>query len=156
MTIKSVDEVSGEFVTIYYLLTCAIFDFSKVNEGDTICEFYDVKECRYEFAYEEIEGVKASLLVIRALKTPECQAEAENIYIIIYVVASVILIGILTLFIWRCLMTVHDRREFERFEKEKLLAKWDTVRIDFYNFMRVYQIFFILSAFRVRIHFTKA
>jgi len=28
---------------------------------------------------------------------------------------------------WKVFTTIHDRREFARFEKERMLAKWDTV-----------------------------
>lgn len=44
------------------------------------------------------------------------------------VVAGIVLIGLALLLIWKLLMIIHDRREFAKFEKEKMNAKWDTVR----------------------------
>lgn len=45
------------------------------------------------------------------------------------VVAGIVFIGLALLLIWKMLMIIHDRREFAKFEKEKLNAKWDTVRV---------------------------
>ncbi|PNI60938.1 ITGB1 isoform 18, partial [Pan troglodytes] len=42
------------------------------------------------------------------------------------VVAGIVLIGLALLLIWKLLMIIHDRREFAKFEKEKMNAKWDT------------------------------
>jgi hypothetical protein len=33
----------------------------------------------------------------------------------------------LLLLLWKIFTTIHDRREFARFEKERMLSKWDTV-----------------------------
>lgn len=41
---------------------------------------------------------------------------------------GIVLIGLALLLIWKLLMIIHDRREFAKFEKEKMNAKWDTVR----------------------------
>jgi hypothetical protein len=32
--------------------------------------------------------------------------------------------------VWRLLATLHDRREFAKFEQEREKAKWETVRFD--------------------------
>ena len=45
------------------------------------------------------------------------------------VIASIVLIGLGMLLLWKLLTTIHDRREFTRFEKEKLMANWEEVRI---------------------------
>lgn len=42
-------------------------------------------------------------------------------------IAGVALIGLLLLVMWRLLMEVFDRREYSRFEKEKMKAKWNEV-----------------------------
>lgn len=49
------------------------------------------------------------------------------------VVAGIVLIGLALLLIWKLLMIIHDRREFAKFEKEKMNAKWDTVRQSQWN-----------------------
>lgn len=48
------------------------------------------------------------------------------------VIAAIVLIGMAILLLWKLLTTIHDRREFAKFEKERMMAKWDTVRTFFY------------------------
>ena len=57
----------------------------------------------------------------------ECPAGPDIIPIVAGVVAGIVLIGLALLLIWKLLMIIHDRREFAKFEKEKMNAKWDTV-----------------------------
>lgn len=59
---------------------------------------------------------------------PECPAGPDIIPIVAGVVAGIVLIGLALLLIWKLLMIIHDRREFAKFEKEKINAKWDMVR----------------------------
>lgn len=59
----------------------------------------------------------------------ECPAGPDIIPIVAGVVAGIVLIGLALLLIWKLLMIIHDRREFAKFEKEKMNAKWDTVRM---------------------------
>lgn len=59
----------------------------------------------------------------------ECPAGPNIIPIVIGVVAGIVLIGLALLLIWKLLMIIHDRREFAKFEKEKMNAKWDTVSV---------------------------
>lgn len=40
---------------------------------------------------------------------------------------AILLIGLATLLIWKLLITIHDRKEFAKFEEERARAKWDTV-----------------------------
>jgi protocadherin alpha len=42
------------------------------------------------------------------------------------VIVGIVIIGLALLLIWKLLTTLHDRREFAKFEKERALAKWDT------------------------------
>lgn len=59
----------------------------------------------------------------------ECPAGPDIIPIVAGVVAGIVLIGLALLLIWKLLMIIHDRREFAKFEKEKMNAKWDTVSL---------------------------
>lgn len=61
------------------------------------------------------------------LCSPECPSGPDIIPIVAGVVAGIVLIGLALLLIWKLLMIIHDRREFAKFEKEKMNAKWDTV-----------------------------
>lgn len=49
--------------------------------------------------------------------------------IVLGVIAAIVLMGLALLLLWKLLTTIHDRREFAKFEKERMMAKWDTVSI---------------------------
>lgn len=59
----------------------------------------------------------------------DCPSGPDIIPIVAGVVAGIVLIGLALLLIWKLLMIIHDRREFAKFEKEKMNAKWDTVGV---------------------------
>ena len=44
------------------------------------------------------------------------------------VIAAIVAIGLILILMWKAFTTIHDRREFARFEKERAMAKWDAVR----------------------------
>lgn len=67
--------------------------------------------------------------LISPFSVPECPAGPDIIPIVAGVVAGIVLIGLALLLIWKLLMIIHDRREFAKFEKEKMNAKWDTVSV---------------------------
>uniref|UniRef100_A0A8D3DSA1 Integrin beta n=1 Tax=Scophthalmus maximus TaxID=52904 RepID=A0A8D3DSA1_SCOMX len=64
---------------------------------------------------------------VHVVDTLDCPAGPDIIPIVAGVVAGIVLIGLALLLIWKLLMIIHDRREFAKFEKEKMNAKWDTV-----------------------------
>lgn len=66
-------------------------------------------------------------MVLLSLCSLECPSGPDIIPIVAGVVAGIVLIGLALLLIWKLLMIIHDRREFAKFEKEKMNAKWDTV-----------------------------
>ena len=61
----------------------------------------------------------------------ECPEHFNPLGIALGVIAAVVLIGLAFLLLWKLLTTIHDRREFARFEKERMMAKWDAVSILF-------------------------
>lgn len=65
---------------------------------------------------------------VRAQENPECPPKVFLLGIVLGVIAAIVLIGLAMLLLWKLLTTIHDRREFARFEKERMMAKWDTVR----------------------------
>ena len=48
--------------------------------------------------------------------------------IVLGVIGAIVAIGLALILMWKVFTTIHDRREFARFEKERMMAKWDTVR----------------------------
>lgn len=59
---------------------------------------------------------------------PDCPKGPDVLVVLLSVTGAILLIGLAALLIWKLLITIHDRREFARFEEEKARAKWDTVR----------------------------
>ncbi|XP_078394068.1 integrin beta-7-like, partial [Cetorhinus maximus] len=49
----------------------------------------------------------------------------KSFIIIVSVMAGIVLIGLVSLVIWRGLLQLYDRREYHRFEKEKQNARWN-------------------------------
>ena len=82
-------------------------------------------------------------LAVRAQKDPECPPKVFLLGIVLGVIAAIVLIGLAMLLLWKLLTTIHDRREFARFEKERMMAKWDTVSfwIKFKNLLNNSSIF---------------
>lgn len=98
----------------------------EVNEDkdDHLCTFYDENECRFQFVYNDREEEH---VVVRAQQEPDCPPKVFMLGIILGVIAFIVLIGLAILLLWKLLTTIHDRREFARFEKERMMARWDTV-----------------------------
>lgn len=57
----------------------------------------------------------------------ECPTPVPVLPIVLGVIAGIILIGLLLLLLWKLLVTIHDRREYARFEKERDNARWNLV-----------------------------
>ena len=114
---------------------CSHFNITKVENRDKLpqpgqvdplshCKEKDVDDCWFYFTYSVNGNNEATVLIV---ETPECPTGPDIIPIVAGVVAGIVLIGLALLLIWKLLMIIHDRREFAKFEKEKMNAKWDTV-----------------------------
>ena len=58
---------------------------------------------------------------------PECGTAPNAMTILLAVVGSILLIGIALLAIWKLLVTIHDRREFAKFQSERSRARYEMV-----------------------------
>ena len=101
-----------------------------VVEADTekeehYCQYFDEEHvCRFSFVYSDDDSENK----IRASSKLDCPAKIIVLGIVLGVIAAIVLIGLAILLLWKILTTIHDRREFARFEKERMMAKFDTVR----------------------------
>ena len=43
-------------------------------------------------------------------------------------IAAIVVVGMAVLMLWKLLTTIHDRREYAKWDSERKMAKWDTVR----------------------------
>lgn len=58
---------------------------------------------------------------------PACSSAPSAVTIVLAVIGTVVLIGIILLALWKLLVTIHDRREFDRFQSERSRARYEMV-----------------------------
>ncbi|GBP10850.1 Integrin beta-PS [Eumeta japonica] len=93
------------------------------TSGEHLCSFYDDEDCLYAYVYLYDETRQ---LRVRAQRERECPPKIFILGIVLGVIAAIVLVGLALLMLWKMVTTIHDRREFARFEKERMMAKWDT------------------------------
>lgn len=94
------------------------------------CTYKDENDCVVRFQYFEDSSGKSILYVI---EEPDCPKGPDILVVLLSVMGAILLIGLAALLIWKLLITIHDRREFARFEEEKARAKWDTANNPLYK-----------------------
>lgn len=94
------------------------------EDEEKLCIFKDESDdCKFTFKYRLDEG---NVPMIHAQITKDCPEGINILAIILGVIGGIVAIGLALLLIWKLLTTIHDRREFAKFEKERQMAKWDT------------------------------
>ena len=58
---------------------------------------------------------------------PECPKPVAVWWIVLGIIGGIILTGIIILIIWKVVVSIKDRREYEKFEQERKNAKWENV-----------------------------
>ncbi|XP_017769953.1 PREDICTED: integrin beta-PS-like isoform X2 [Nicrophorus vespilloides] len=96
---------------------------AKEENDENLCAFYDEDDCRFAYVYYFDEHNK---VVVKAQQERECPAKVFLLGIVLGVIAAIVFMGLAILLLWKLLTTIHDRREFAKFEKERMMAKWDT------------------------------
>ncbi|KAM7347424.1 integrin beta-PS-like [Cochliomyia hominivorax] len=93
------------------------------EKDENLCTLYDENDCKFIFKYiEEGDSVE-----VYAEKDIECPAKIFTLGIIVGVISTIVLVGLGTMLLWKLITTIHDKREFARFENERKNAKWDAV-----------------------------
>lgn len=75
-----------------------------------------------------LDCVHVTHLFISSSLHTDCPKGADILVVLLSVAGAILFLGLAALLIWKLLVTIHDRREFARFEEERARAKWDTVR----------------------------
>jgi len=95
----------------------------KEEEGrQFLCTFRDDDDCRFVFVYGKDEYGE---LQVYAENTKDCPEDINILAIVIGVIVAIVAVGLAVLLMWKLLTTIHDRNEFAKFEKERMMAKWD-------------------------------
>ncbi|GFS35725.1 integrin beta-PS [Nephila pilipes] len=93
-----------------------------VKEKEKQCSFVDDKKCRFIFNYSFDEH---NQLRVRTKLQKECPEPVAVVAIVSGVSGGVVATGLFLLMLWKLLTVIHDRRELAKFEKERLMAKWN-------------------------------
>nr|CAA67357.1 integrin [Pacifastacus leniusculus] len=96
----------------------------QVATGARLCTFEDEEGCLFNFTYRYIDSAsdtKPQQYQIFVQKDRQCPQPPPVLGIVFGLVAAIVAIGLLTLLIWKLLTTLHDRREYAKFEKERKL-----------------------------------
>lgn len=101
------------------------------NGKDAVnCTYKDENDCVVRFQYHEDSSGKSVLYVINEA---ECPQGPDILVVLMSVMGAILLLGLVALLIWKLLITIHDRREFVKFEEERAKAKWDTAHNPLYK-----------------------
>ncbi|XP_023266761.1 integrin beta-3-like [Seriola lalandi dorsalis] len=108
-----------------------IVDKLVVHDRNAVnCSYKDENDCVVHFQYYEDESGTSILYVV---KEPECPEGPDILVVLLAVAGAILLLGLIGLLIWKLLVTIHDRREFAKFEEERAKAKWDTANNPLYK-----------------------
>uniref|UniRef100_A0A673L1F1 Integrin beta n=1 Tax=Sinocyclocheilus rhinocerous TaxID=307959 RepID=A0A673L1F1_9TELE len=87
------------------------------------CTYKDEDDCVQRFQYYEDNSGKSILFLV---KEPDCPKGPDILVVLLSVAGAILFLGLAALLIWKLLITIHDRREFAKFEEERARAKWET------------------------------
>ncbi|TSZ26371.1 Integrin beta-3 [Bagarius yarrelli] len=87
------------------------------------CTYKDENDCVQRFQYYEDNSGRSILFVV---KEPDCPKGPDILVVLLFVAGAILILGLVSLLIWKLLVTIHDRREFAKFEEERARAKWET------------------------------
>ncbi|XP_063759885.1 integrin beta-3a isoform X2 [Eleginops maclovinus] len=100
------------------------------NAAAVNCSYKDEDDCVVHFQYYDDETGKSILFVV---KEPECPQGPDILVVLLAVTGAILLLGLVGLLIWKLLVTIHDHREYAKFEEERSKAKWDTANNPLYK-----------------------
>ncbi|KAI6234958.1 Integrin beta-PS [Aphelenchoides besseyi] len=113
-------ECPFEVIPVKELPVLNVSDSETWNE----CQFVDpADDCTFYFLYY-YDGLNNLTVWVKEEK--DCPAPLPVLVIVLIVIAGIVLLGLLLLCLWKLLTVIYDRREYVRFEKDRLNARWDT------------------------------
>lgn len=98
-----------------------IVDKIEVNDKVKQCRIQDDTGCYIIFSYIYNEYGK---LIVEAEKEKSCAEKVKVWAWVAGVVGTIVLAGLVALIVWKIFTTIHDRREYAKFEEERARLKW--------------------------------
>uniref|UniRef100_A0A8C6R6C1 Integrin beta n=1 Tax=Nannospalax galili TaxID=1026970 RepID=A0A8C6R6C1_NANGA len=96
---------------------------SSLSKVKSVCKERDSEGCWMSYNLQQLDGRETYNIHVE--ENRECVKGPNIAAIVGGTVASVVLIGVLLLVIWKALTHLSDLREYRRFEKEKLKSQWN-------------------------------
>lgn len=90
--------------------------------GAVLCLYKTDNDCVMKFTYSEHASGQS---ILTALKEPECGGGPDALMVLLAVVGSILLVGVVLLAAWKLVITIHDRREFARFQSARSRARYE-------------------------------
>uniref|UniRef100_A0A673BBN5 Integrin beta n=1 Tax=Sphaeramia orbicularis TaxID=375764 RepID=A0A673BBN5_9TELE len=92
------------------------------DPGAVLCLYKTDNDCVMKFTYSEHASGQS---ILTALKEPECASGPDALTVLLAVVGSILLVGVVLLAAWKLVITIHDRREFARFQNARSRARYE-------------------------------
>lgn len=92
------------------------------DPGAVLCLYKTDNDCVMKFTYSEHASGQS---ILTALKEPECGGGPDALMVLLAVVGSILLVGVVLLAVWKLAITIHDRREFARFQSARSRARYE-------------------------------
>ncbi|AWP13622.1 itgb5 wu:fi30h12 [Scophthalmus maximus] len=96
--------------------------FNADDPGAVLCLYKTNDDCVMKFTYSEHASGQS---ILTALQEPECGGGPDAMTVLLAVVGSILLVGMVLLAVWKLVITVHDRREFARFQSARSRARYE-------------------------------
>uniref|UniRef100_A0A671PLN6 Integrin beta n=1 Tax=Sinocyclocheilus anshuiensis TaxID=1608454 RepID=A0A671PLN6_9TELE len=95
----------------------------ETDDSNTVqCVYKTENDCVMKFTYSEHANGQS---ILTALKEPECAVAPNAMTVLLAVVGSILLMGIVLLALWKLVITIHDHREFARFQSARSRARYE-------------------------------
>lgn len=130
-------ELKRNDFTSYLIDDFNLVNVTDLNEDLETCEFLGNNSCAYTYKYTKDKEGK---LVLYSLKYGKCQAKRDIKKTVTSISVGTLIIGIITLILYKLITFWYDKYEFEMFEKQIQNLNWD---------LRVSLIYFTCQNFKL-------
>uniref|UniRef100_A0A673BA30 Integrin beta n=1 Tax=Sphaeramia orbicularis TaxID=375764 RepID=A0A673BA30_9TELE len=114
------------------------------DPGAVLCLYKTDNDCVMKFTYSEHASGQS---ILTALKEPECASGPDALTVLLAVVGSILLVGVVLLAAWKLVITIHDRREFARFQNARSRARYEMIVYIFKGVQKVFSTWYVFLTY---------
>ena len=103
---------------IHYILSLNLSPFWGLQKGPDEVMLHNWTDPSGEIVYGDADVVRDGYLL--------CPAGPDLLGVAFGVIACIVAVGLVTILLWKAFTTIHDRKEFARFEQERQKAKFSS------------------------------